>query len=238
MGLCTKGSWLLLLLAYASPTQSLHSVSIGSKTSVLQAQMTNAALFDCRNDNETEAAASKAEAQAKCPLLKAYEPSSSTFRMNHESSSEALDNRPMQWLHVPKTGTTFANSVVRLACSSSSNGDEQSSTLPAYAAIRTRLPPRQDAGLMAYFSHCFPAAMRQCWGTQPAVPVGGSTRSKRKVSSGNAADPATYRLHRAADPHESLTNFQPAQVAYVMVSYGLFSPKQCLFVFDFLKCWC
>jgi len=237
MGLCTKGSWLLLLLAHASSTQSLRSVSIGSKTSVLQAQMKNAALFDCRNDNETEAAASKFDGHAKCPRLQAYEPSSSTFILNHEGNSEALDNRPLRWLHVPKTGTTFANSVVRLACSSSSNGDEQSSTLPAYAAIRSRLPPRQDTGLMAYFSHCFPAVMCQCWGTQPAVP-GGATRSKRKVSSVNAADPATYRLHRAADPHESLTNFQPAQVAHVMVSYGLFSPKQCLFVFDLLKCWC
>lgn len=197
MALCTNGLWLFLLLAHASPTQSLRSVSIGSKTSILQAQMKHAALFDCRNDSETEAAASKVDAHAKCPRLKAYEPSSSTFRMNHESSSEALDNRPLRWLHVPKTGTTFANSVVRLACSSGSNGDEQSSTLPAYAAIRSRLPPRQDAGLMAYYAHCFPAVMRQCWGTPPAVPVGGSTGSKRKVSSGNAADAATYRLHRA-----------------------------------------
>jgi hypothetical protein len=223
MALCTKRTLLLLFVAYANPIQSLRSTSMGSKTSVVRSQIKNTALFDCHNDTEIESEASRAEAQAKCPRLGAYEPSGFNIRM-HIDSNDTFDNRPLQWLHVPKTGSTFANSVVRMACSSHHSSDK-GSTLPAYAAIRTHLPPRQDDGLMAYFSHCFPAAMRQCWG-RPTAPSSATSREKRKTSSGVAAGangersaPAvTYRLHRASDPHESLINFQPARVAYVTVS--------------------
>jgi hypothetical protein len=97
--------------------------------------------------------------------------------------------------------------VVRVACSS---GDG-SGALPAYAAIRTRIPPQQDAGLMLYFAHCFPIAMRQCWGR----PFTASSAAAERTRHGEPTP--TFRLHWAADPHESLVAWQPARVAYVTV---------------------
>lgn len=62
----------------------------------------------------------------------------------------------IRWIHVPKTGTTFANTVLRSACDS----------LPDYAAMRAvagqNLRHAPHGMIVPYFSSCFPRAVRAC----------------------------------------------------------------------------
>jgi hypothetical protein len=56
------------------------------------------------------------------------------------------------WIHYPKTGTSFANVVVRTFCKD----------IPNYAAIRTKIQPSQNAHLGQYFEDCFSQEMTKC----------------------------------------------------------------------------
>ena len=69
-------------------------------------------------------------------------------------ATPAADRRPVLWTHVPKTGSTFANSVFRCACDA----------LPSEAIIRLTdtLPPNSDLGLVYYFEHCFRENISKC----------------------------------------------------------------------------
>ncbi|KAJ8602445.1 hypothetical protein CTAYLR_001268 [Chrysophaeum taylorii] len=66
------------------------------------------------------------------------------------------DTRPVRWIHVPKTGTQFGNTVFRAACD----------TLPPYAAMRAvpgeSLRHAPHKRVIPYFLDCFPNAVERC----------------------------------------------------------------------------
>ena len=63
-------------------------------------------------------------------------------------TSPPPEQRPIRWFHIPKSGTSFANTVFHLAC-----------PLPPSAAIppiHALVPPPVNGGLVIYFPKCFP----------------------------------------------------------------------------------
>ena len=78
---------------------------------------------------------------------------SASYRCPCDVVGTAEDDRPMLWVHVPKTGTSFANAVFRMACKK----------LPYWASIRTN---KNVSGLkqvlVPYFSKCFHKEVKAC----------------------------------------------------------------------------
>ena len=66
-----------------------------------------------------------------------------------------LPRRPFRWLHVPKCGTSFANTVVHVACGG---------RLPAWAEMRvTRAHENSPGGVLpSWFSTCFDEVPSEC----------------------------------------------------------------------------
>ena len=83
------------------------------------------------------------------------------------------DRRPVQWVHVPKTGTSFANVVYRVACAA----------LPPWAAIRVTASCCPHGMMVPYFATCFPAAMSGC------LLHGGAARNQRHQHVGAHFEP-------------------------------------------------
>ena len=83
------------------------------------------------------------------------------------------DRRPVQWVHVPKTGTSFANVVYRVACAE----------LPPWAAIRVTASCCPRGMMVPYFATCFPAAMSGC------LLHGGPARNQRHQHIGAHFEP-------------------------------------------------
>ena len=81
--------------------------------------------------------------------------SSDTFSVDFVKRAEIFaptspppEQRPIRWFHIPKSGTSFANTVFHLAC-----------PLPPSAAIppiHALVPPPDKGILVVYFSKCFP----------------------------------------------------------------------------------
>ena len=99
------------------------------------------------------------EAMASTPSLLFNCSASPTLRGNECELPRAssFDTRPVQWIHVPKTGTSFANTVYRAAC------DE----LPTWAAISVVRSEQTVGGalkgkLVPYFETCFPTKTQSC----------------------------------------------------------------------------
>ena len=61
-------------------------------------------------------------------------------------------SRPLMWMHVPKTGSSFSNALFRTACA----------LVPGFAYIRTRGSVGSDAGLAQYFEKCFRLEVNKC----------------------------------------------------------------------------
>ena len=57
-------------------------------------------------------------------------------------------------MHVPKTGSSFANALYRTACRD---------YIPDWAYVRTVGVPDPDFGIATYFASCFPSQMEKCW---------------------------------------------------------------------------
>ena len=66
---------------------------------------------------------------------------------------------PFRWMHIPKTGTSFANNIVHIACLAANNATH---LLPPWAEMRVLASYLKEAGgdpggsLPHYFSSCFP----------------------------------------------------------------------------------
>ena len=67
---------------------------------------------------------------------------------------KAVKSRPVLWVHVPKTGSSFANTVFRMACKK----------LPDWASIRTNnnVSTGSAGRLVPYFSRCFHKEVKTC----------------------------------------------------------------------------
>ena len=99
---------------------------------------------------------------ARCPCVSA--------------STPVIEDRPAFWVHVPKTGSSFANCVYRVACK----------RLPRWASIRIK--HNSSAGskvIVPYFSKCFKKETRSC------ALEGGSRNNKghHKLSGSTRFDP-------------------------------------------------
>ena len=71
-----------------------------------------------------------------------------------QTISTAVKTRPVLWVHVPKTGSSFANTVFRVACKK----------LPLWAFIRinSNVSTGSVGRLVPYFSKCFHKEIKKC----------------------------------------------------------------------------
>lgn len=92
--------------------------------------------FDCSKPTDGSDGTDVGQRECRCPPV-------------------ANETRRVRWLHIPKTGTTFGNTVFRTACG-----------LPAHASMRakpgTSLSKAPHGMYIPYFQACFPRAMTRC----------------------------------------------------------------------------
>ena len=91
------------------------------------------------------------------PMFNCSKPNSeglTTSRCSCQVISAAVETRPMLWVHVPKTGSSFANTFFRVACKH----------LPQWASIRINdnVSTGSVGRLVPYFSKCFHKEMKKC----------------------------------------------------------------------------